>query len=670
MGASDTGVNSLIHTKADGRRVVRLDPNKRVLFLTKELGTIRRQLAGELNLKMASVDPKDLLDDINTDVMTPAWVCFRHRPEDIALDAYAGLVDEAGKRVFGTRALMDGNFQVIVSGQRKGTGSSRETAVQCEKWSGVELVIAASFAPIHERNNLNLGQLLGNYAQLARLQAGEEIPLEEFTAHYDPVTRAILEAGGLFRFAAEYAAGRVSVPLPATKKRPLNMGEKILQSHLVGNEDGRAYVKPGDPCLVRVDGGYSHEFTTAQVHYFLAQEYGADYQIPNAAKFAVFEDHLLYADGVPRMAPFAPLIQTLRDLQREFQRHTNVRDYSAKDGISPGICHQVAREQFVDPGDFIQATDSHTCMGGGNNALTYGVGATEYAGLIYSGYTFVQVPESIRFELVGQLAPECTAKDVMLHILATFAVREDTLDRIMEFGGPGLASLDMDERATLCNMATECAAKSGICEGDERAVEWLAARRPGQTKADIRASFVAPDKGAEYAGGVHTIDLSAIQPMVAKPHDPTLGENISSLGDVPIDIAYGGSCTAGKERDLDFYAEVLSEALAGGRRVKDGVRMVVQFGSEDVRDYARRKGYLDVFQKAGVEVIEPGCGACIGCGPGVSDTAEQVTVSAINRNFRGRSGPGKLYLASPLTVAASAVEGRIVPYRRGMFRSS
>jgi 3-isopropylmalate/(R)-2-methylmalate dehydratase large subunit len=281
----------------------------------------------------------------------------------------------------------------------------------------------------------------------------------------------------------------------------------------------------------------------------------------------------------------------------------------------------------------------------------------------------VQVPESIRFELKGALAPECTAKDVMLHILSTYAVREETLDRIMEFGGPGLASLDMDERATLCNMATECAAKSGICEADEITLEWLAARRPGVDPEALRARFVSPDPDAEYTGGVHTIDLSAVRPMVAKPHDPTYGEVIEDLEEVRIDIAYAGSCTAGKERDLDFYAEVLTEAVESGRRVADGVRMYIQFGSADVREYARGRGYLEIFERAGVDVIQPGCGACIGCGPGVSDTAEQVTVSAINRNFRGRSGPGKLYLASPLSVAASAVEGRIVPYRRGMFRA-
>ncbi|MEL6430711.1 MAG: aconitase family protein [Planctomycetota bacterium] len=662
-------MNELIHETSNGARVVRLTPGKRVLFLTKDLGKIKAQLAGELDLRMEDVDPADLLDDINTDTMTPAWVCFRHRPEDIALDAYAGLLDESGERVFGTRDLLDGGFEVIVSGKRKGTGSSRETAPQCEKWSGIRLVIAHSFAPIHERNNLNLGQLMGGYDVLARLQNGEDVALEELTGKYDPITRVMLEAGGLFPFAKKYRAGEVTVPVPDTAARPMTMGEKILASKVVG-ADGDVHLKPGDVCLVNVDGGYSHEFTTAQVHHFLGQEYGADYAVKNPSKFAIFEDHLLYATGVERMKPFTPEIQTLRDLQNEFQSHTGVRDYSATDGVSPGICHQVAREEFVDPGDFIQATDSHTCMGGGSNALTYGVGATEYAGLISAGFTFVKVPESIRFELVGELDPGCTAKDVMLHILDTYAKREDTLDRVMEFGGPGLASLSPDERATLCNMATECSAKSGVCEGDRSLAEWLAPRREGASVDEIVATFVAPDAGAEYAGGVHTIDLGALKPMVAEPGDPTYGKDVAELGEVKIDIAYAGSCTAGKEDDFEFYARVLKDALDSGRKVADGVTMVVQYGSTTVRDYAVAKGYDEIFRRAGVEVIAPGCGACIGCGPGVSQTSEEVTVSAINRNFRGRSGPGQLYLASPLTVAASAIVGHIVSYEPGMFRAA
>jgi 3-isopropylmalate/(R)-2-methylmalate dehydratase large subunit len=411
------------------------------------------------------------------------------------------------------------------------------------------------------------------------------------------------------------------------------------------------------------------------VHEFLVREFGSDYKVQNPEKLAVFEDHLLYADGVARFERFKDKIQTLRDLQRVFQKHTQVRDYSAKGGVSPGICHQIAREEFIDPGDFIQATDSHTCMGGGNNALSYGVGSTEYAAAIHSGFTFVRVPESIRFELIGELDPGCTAKDVILQILATFAKNEETLDRSMEFGGPGLASLSVDERATLCNMATECTAKTGIAEADEKTLEWLGWYRTDLDLDAIRSKFVCADEGASYAGGVHTIDLDTITPMVAHPgdpdrgipSDPTNGVAVVDLGEVKIDIAYGGSCTAGKIDDFRYYARVIQDAVDHGLRVPDDVEFFIQFGSASVASFARKQGWIDLFQEAGVKLIQPGCGACIGCGPGVSTTREQVTVSAINRNFQGRSGPGKLYLASPLTVAASAFLGRIVQYDEDLF---
>lgn len=652
---------------------IALTPGRRVLFLTKDPELIRRQLAGTLDLSMRDLRVDDLLDDVNTDAMTPAWACFDHLPEEIAINAYAGLT--AGKeRLFPPRALMDGGFEIVVSGQRKGVGSSRETAVQAEKWSGLRIAIAASFAPIHARNNINQGVLMAGYDVLRRLQEGEAVPLEEFMRGADPVTRLIIGHGGLFPFQAALERGDLSLPRLETEPRPMNMAEKIIASHLLPGQGGR-HVKPGDAVLVRVDGGYSHEFTTAQVHHFLEEEFGAAYRVKDASKFAVFEDHLIYADGVERMAPFTGKIDTLRRLQREFQAHTGVRDYSATGGDSPGICHQVAREEFVDPGDFIQATDSHTCMGGGNNAFAFGVGATEYAALIHGGYTFIRVPESVRFELKGRLGPGVTAKDLMLWILWKYARDGVTLDRVMEFGGEGLARLDMDERATLANMATECSAKSGICEGDEETVRWIAARRPGADPSALRRRIVLPDPGARHAGGVHGIDLSSIRPMVATPgdpargipSDPTNGAFVSEIGNVPIDIAYGGSCTAGKDTDLDLYAQVLEEAVAHGRRVAPGVQFLIQFGSRAVERRARERGYLDLFERAGVRVIGAGCGACIGCGPGVSESPSQVTVSAINRNYKGRSGPGNLYLASPLTVSASAIEGRITAWKSGMF---
>jgi 3-isopropylmalate/(R)-2-methylmalate dehydratase large subunit len=652
---------------------IRLTPGKRVLFLTKDPDLIRRQLKGELDLQMADLRVEDLLDDINTDAMTPAWVCFSHRPEDIARDAYAGLIVD-GKRLFERDALINGNFEVIVSGYRKGVGSSRETAVQAEKWSGIRIAIAASFAPIHARNNISQGVLMGDHEVIRRLQAGEGIPLEEFCDGWDPITRIVIRQGGLFPFSKALAAGEIELPKPHTGPRPMTMAEKILARHLSGG--GPHYVEPGDAVVVAVDGGYSHEFTTAQVHYFLEQEYGPDYKVKNPAKLAVFEDHLIYADEVPKMRVFLDKIETLRQLQREFQSHTGVRNFSAQNGVSPGICHEVAREELIEPGDFIQATDSHTCMGGVNNALTWGVGSTEYADLIYQGFTQVEVPESIRFELTGKLQPGVTAKDLMLYILLNHARPQATLDRVMEFAGPGIATLSMDERATLTNMATECAAKTAIVIADDETWRWLAEWRPGIDIERLKARAVAPDEGAEYAGGIHSIDLSSLRPMVAHPgdpdhgvpSDPTNGAWVDEIGEVSIDIAYGGSCTAGKIDDLIFYHQVVKEAVDAGLKVAPGVRFMIQCGSQAVERFVWQNGLADTFVRAGVQLIHPGCGACIGCGPGVSESADEVTVSAINRNYKGRSGPGKLWLASPLTVAASAFTGRITAYTPGMFR--
>jgi 3-isopropylmalate/(R)-2-methylmalate dehydratase large subunit len=653
-------------------RTFSLTPGKRVLYLTKDPELIRRQLSGELTLSMKDVQPADLLDDINTDAMTPAWVCFDFDPADIARNAYAGLIVN-GQRLMPPDALAAGDFEVIVSGAQKGVGSSRETAAQCEVFSGSRLAIASSFAPIHARNNINIGQLMGDHALIARLEAGETIALDELTRGHDAITALIIESGGLLPFCARLAKGELKVPPPGTAPRPMTLAEKVLANKLLPGQG--THVKPGDAVLVRVDAGYSHEFTTAQVDWFLTQEYGADYQLKDPSKFAVFEDHLIYATGVPAMAKYADKIERLRELQRAFAARTGARNFSAEDGVSPGICHQVAREHFIDPGDFVQATDSHTCMGGASGALAWGVGATEYAALAYWGFTPIAVPESIRFELRGRLRPGVTAKDVMLHILATHAKREETLDRVMEFGGDGLFALSPDERATLANMATECSARGAIMEVDETMLQWIASRRDGVSVDDLRGKVVTPDAGARYGGGVHVIDLASIKPMVATPGDPDRGiasdpkngARVPEIGKVKLDIAYGGSCTAGKRDDIDFYAQVMAEADRAGKRVADGVKFYIQFGSKDVAEYARDRGYLELFARTGVEVIKPGCGACIGCGPGVSDGPQQTTVSAINRNYKGRSGPGRLFLASPLTVAASAVTGEITEYSEGMF---
>jgi 3-isopropylmalate/(R)-2-methylmalate dehydratase large subunit len=248
----------------------------------------------------------------------------------------------------------------------------------------------------------------------------------------------------------------------------------------------------------------------------------------------------------------------------------------------------------------------------------------------------------------------------MLVILATDYMKTSKgIGKVLEFAGEDLKNWSIDERATLTNMSVEAGGTTGIIEPDEITLDYLVRTR-GLDAEEIRKGFVFSDKDAQYAA-VFEIDLDEIHPMVALPGDPRNGIPINQLDEeVRIDAAYGGSCTGGKMADMDMYAEVLQNALAQGKRVAEGVHLYLQFGSQKIKQYARSRGYIEIFERAGAELIDPSCGACINAGPGASPNAETVTISAQNRNFPGRSGPGKLYLASPYVVAASAIAGKIV----------
>jgi 3-isopropylmalate/(R)-2-methylmalate dehydratase large subunit len=270
----------------------------------------------------------------------------------------------------------------------------------------------------------------------------------------------------------------------------------------------------------------------------------------------------------------------------------------------------------------------------------------------------------VKIVIRGKRHANVTAKDFILKILSLDYVRSGkALAKVMEYAGEAIEELGVDERATMTNMAAEIGGFTGIVAPDKKAVEFLVERRGmDRKKAQAMIEGLFSDKDAQYA---HVIELDAteITPMVATPGDPGNGKYVRDLNTpVPVEIAYGGTCTAGKNEDMDMYALVLADALRRGKRVADSVQFYIQFGSQETREYCLRKGYLDVFQKAGARVIEPSCGACINAGPGVSTRPDQVVISAQNRNFPGRSGPGQMYLASPLTVAASAVAGYIVEY--------
>ena len=248
----------------------------------------------------------------------------------------------------------------------------------------------------------------------------------------------------------------------------------------------------------------------------------------------------------------------------------------------------------------------------------------------------------------------------MLHLLALPEIRSGAaIGRVFEFAGAGVAAMDTDERATLTNMVAELGGLTGIVEPDDETVRFLKERRG----IDFRIEpWMHSDADARYAQRLQ-IDCAAIAPMLARPGDPGNGIPVDGLEHpVAIDIAYGGSCTGGKRTDFDHYYTVLQWALERGLKVSEKVQLYLQFGTTAVRDYCIERGYMSVFQRSGARILQPSCGACSNCGPGSSERPNQVTVSAINRNFPGRSGPGQVWLASPPTVIASAIAGELIDF--------
>ena len=292
--------------------------------------------------------------------------------------------------------------------------------------------------------------------------------------------------------------------------------------------------------------------------------------------------------------------------------------------------------------------------------MAFGVGSTDMANAFVSGAVRLTMPQVVRVLFNGVLPRGISAKDLVLTLLALPAMRAGIgVGKVFEFAGSVVRQLNTDERATLTNMVAEMGGFTGLVEPDEETRTFLRERRGIEFEIE---PWMKSDAGAAYAELLQ-IDCTGLSPMVARPGDPGQGVSLDQLSDrIEINIAYGGSCTAGKREDFDRYHEVLAWAAARGLRVPPGVKLYLQFGTVAVRDYCEAAGFLAAFEAVGAEVLQPACGACANCGPGASTASDQVTVSAVNRNFPGRSGPGQVWLASPATVAASALAGRLVSF--------
>jgi 3-isopropylmalate/(R)-2-methylmalate dehydratase large subunit len=665
-------IEALLNEKIEKRpQTVRLQG--RVLFLTEDPELIKRQLAGE-DLPWNTVNPQNnpkLRDDISTDEITPAHICFFF-DETLGEFPYTGL--KAGNEVPIQRGdVRRGGFVAAVSGKRRGKGSSREQSPYAELCAGIKLVIAENIERIYKQNCQNLGVLTStDFSLIDKIRSGAEIPLNVFTAGEDEITRQIIEYGGLFHFNVARMQGKVSLPAITTKPRPMTLAEKIFARHMIAahGKTGVPAVKPGDSGFARTDLRFSHEYVTPMAAIFFDQLVGRDAPVNDPGSVLFFRDHLTFLDEVlseqKRRMGLLDLATQLKLKQGEFAQRKGIRlhgELTDRKGAE-GICHSVVLESYALPGQLVVGSDSHTPHSGAIGCVAFGIGTTDVFNSWITKDVRVRVPESVRIVIRGKKHANVTAKDLILKILSLEYVRNGkALAKVIEYSGETIEELSVDERATMTNMAAEIGGFTGIVSPDQKAVEFLVQRRGmARVEAERMIEGLNSDPDSEYAQVIE-LDAADITPMIATPGDPGNGKYIREMNTpVPVELAYGGTCTAGKNEDMDMYAQVLADALQQGKHVAHSVQFYIQFGSQETREYCVRKGYLDIFQRAGAHVIEPSCGACINAGPGVSTRPDQVVISAQNRNFPGRSGPGQMYLASPLTVAASAVAGYIVEY--------
>jgi len=415
----------------------------------------------------------------------------------------------------------------------------------------------------------------------------------------------------------------------------LNVAEKIL-----ARASGAKTVTPGQIIDAHVDLAMIHDLTgPLTVKSF--GEMGGE-KVWDQSRILVIFDHLVPADTV-RTAGF----------------HKTLRQFVKDQGIASfydvgrgGVCHQLSVEKgHARPGELIIGADSHTCTYGAVGAFATGVGATDMAAVLVTGRIWLKVPESLRLRLEGNLGRLVSAKDVILHLIGQLGADGAVYNAVV-FSGPIMSRMSVDGRMTVCNMAVEMGAKAGIVEPDEVTLRYL----EGRTSAPLRP--LVGDRDAQYAEE-YMYDLSKLEPQVACPHSVENVKPISEVRDVDIDQALIGSCTNGRLEDLKAASHVME-----GRKVKEGVRALIIPASQEVYAAALREGLLETFVKAGALVCNPNCGPCLGGHMGLLSDGE-VCISSTNRNFIGRMGSTKafVYLASPATVAASAVAGRITDPR-------
>jgi len=411
------------------------------------------------------------------------------------------------------------------------------------------------------------------------------------------------------------------------------IAEKVISSHC-----GRD-VRAGELVVARVDFAIAQD-GTAPLAIERFREMGKE-KVFAPDRIAFFVDH-----SAP---PPSRDIASLHKLMRDFARKQRINFYDA----GSGVCHVVTVEEgWVSPGNLVVGADSHTCTYGALNALATGVGSTDLAAVMASGSIWLRVPESIKVLLKGEIPPGVYAKDIILYLAGKITSRGATY-KCIEFGGEVIEALSVESRFTISNMAMEIGAKAGIMQVDEKIRSWLR----GRVKGEINPVF--PDSDASYTQ-VLEYEISSLSPQVACPHRVDNVRPIEEVEGAPVQQAFLGTCTNGRLEDLRAAASILK-----GKKIHPEVRFIVAPASRRIYLKAIEEGILSQLVEAGATVVTPGCGCCVGTHNGVPADGENV-ISTANRNFKGRMGNPNafIYLASPATVAASSLEGKITDPRR------
>jgi 3-isopropylmalate/(R)-2-methylmalate dehydratase large subunit len=416
----------------------------------------------------------------------------------------------------------------------------------------------------------------------------------------------------------------------------MNIIEKIL-----ANASGKQEVSPEEIVEANIDVAMTHDLTgPLAIKSF--REIGTK-KVWNNQKVVVILDHLVPASSI--------ISANLHKIVRNFVEEQNIKNFY--DVGRGGVCHQVMPEQgHVRPGEVIVGSDSHTCTYGAFGAFATGIGSTELAAVFATGKLWFRVPEVIKIDVTGKFQKLVTAKDLTLNIVGKIGA-DGAIYKGLEFGGSTIRDMMVDGRMVLCNMTVEMGAKAGIIEPDQKTLNYVNAR------TDKLFKPVKSDPDATYEKVVD-VDVSDLEPQIAVPHSVDNVKPVSEVEDTEVDQAFIGSCTNGRLEDLRSAAQILK-----GKKIVRSVRLVVIPASQEIYLNALNEGLIKTFMESGATIGNPNCGPCLGGHMGILAEGE-ACISTSNRNFIGRMGSTKsfVYLASPATVAASALTGKITDPRK------